>query len=174
MSKVFVSIIAAVSENGVIGNKGRLPWHLPDDMKHFRILTEGHPVIMGRKTYASIPEHHRPLPGRQNIVITRQKGLQIPGCEVVHSLEEALDSCLKSNVSSPTKEVFVIGGGEIYREALPFAQRIYLTRVHATVDGDAFFPEIPLQEWERIREERHKKDQKNPNAFTFQEYRRKM
>lgn len=165
---MYISIIVAASENNIIGNKGKLPWNLPDDMKHFQTLTEGKTVIMGRKTFESIPERHRPLPGRHNIVITRQKDLKLPGCDTVGSLQEAIKK------SQNSEEVFVIGGGEIYREALPLAKRIYLTRVHATVDGDAFFPEIPLQEWERIREERHEIDQRHRYAFTFQEYRRKI
>ncbi|QQR78177.1 MAG: dihydrofolate reductase [Candidatus Moraniibacteriota bacterium] len=129
-----LSIIAAISENRVIGNAGKIPWHLKDDWRRFKERTLGHVIIMGRKTYESIG---RPLPGRTNIVITRDTGREIPGCVVVGSLAEALERAR----AIETEEVFICGGGQIYTEALSQADRLYLTVVHAIIDGDAFFPE---------------------------------
>lgn len=129
-----LSIIAAISENRVIGNAGKIPWHLKDDWRRFKERTLGHVIIMGRKTYESIG---RPLPGRTNIVITRDTGREIPGCVVVGSLAEALERAR----AIETEEVFICGGGQIYAEALSQADRLYLTVVHAIMDGDAFFPE---------------------------------
>ena len=132
-SAVKISAVVAMSENRVIGKGGQLPWRLPEDLKRFRILTTGHTVIMGRKTFESIG---RPLPNRKNVVISRQPGFHSEGVVVVHSLDEALQSCGQES------EVFVIGGGEIYRAALQKIQRIYLTLVHSQIDGDAYFPEF--------------------------------
>ena len=154
---MIVSLIAAAAENGVIGNKGMLPWHLPDDLKHFKDLTKGHAVIMGRKTFESIG---RPLPDRQNIVITRNKDFRVDGAEIVSSFEESLKK-------AKGEEVFVIGGGEIYRESMAKADKIYLTRVFAPVDGDAFFPEIDPKVWNEVSMEEHKKDEKHAYPFAF-------
>lgn len=174
MSKVRLSVIAAVSDNNVIGRDGKLPWYLPDDLKHFHDITVGHAVIMGHKTYESIPKKHRPLPDRTNIIVTRQD-MGMPGCIVVHSFEEAIEQAryqsLKSKVSNP--EVFVIGGAEIYRQALPLVQRIYLTRVHTQVDGDAFFPDVAWGEWLEISREEHPADTRHAYAFTFAMYKRR-
>ncbi len=159
-----LSLIVAASENHVIGKGGKIPWHLPADLKHFRDLTQGHPVIMGRKTYESIGH---PLPNRTNIVITRGKEVKIEGCTIVHSLEDAL------RIVSDSPEVFVIGGGEIYKEALPLADRIYLTRVHAIVEGDAFFPEIDPKQWREVSRERHAADAEHLYPYTFLVYERK-
>jgi dihydrofolate reductase len=123
-----------MDEKRAIGRENRLPWHLPMDLKRFRAITLGHPVIMGRKTYESIGH---PLPGRTNIVITRQDDFCPDGCVVVHDLQAALAEC------SGAEEVFILGGAEIFREALPLADRLYLTIVHTRIDGDAFFPEVP-------------------------------
>lgn len=158
-----ISLIAAASENNVIGNHGTIPWNIPEDMKHFRTLTTGKPVIMGRKTYESIGH---PLPKRPNIVITRQKRFTAEGCHVVASLDEALQIADCKNA----EEVFVIGGGEIYREALEKADRIYLTRVHATIEGDAFFPEFHPEHWNVVREERYEGDP----AYTFLMYEKRL
>jgi dihydrofolate reductase len=136
---MIISLIAAMSENRVIGSDNRLPWHLPEDLKRFRALTRGHPVIMGRKTWDSIGG--KPLPQRDNIVLTRQPGFAAPGARVFSSLNAALED-LRNSLPADA-EVFVIGGAEIYRLALPIADRIYLTVVHRTVAGDAFFPEVP-------------------------------
>lgn len=157
-----VVLIAAASENNVIGRDGQIPWHLSDDLKHFRELTDGHPVIMGRKTFESIGH---PLPNRRNIVTTRQN-ITLAQCEVAHSVDEALRHC------EGEPEAWVIGGGEIYREALPKADRIELTRVHVDVDGDAFFPEIDLSQWRVTKEYRHEADEHHLYPFTFQTYER--
>jgi dihydrofolate reductase len=133
-----ISLIAAMTEKRVIGVRNQLPWKLPEDMKRFRELTTGHPIIMGRKTYDSIG---RPLPKRENLVISRQPGLKIEGAQVFSSLESALERALKLD----EKEVFVIGGAEIYRQALARADRLYLTLVHQDYEGDAHFPE-----WESL------------------------
>ncbi|MBI3318945.1 MAG: dihydrofolate reductase [Candidatus Omnitrophica bacterium] len=140
-----VSLIVAVSRNGVIGNEGKLPWRLPADLKRFKQLTMGHPIIMGRKTFESIG---KPLPGRTNIVITRQKNLQACGALVAHSLEEALRLCEKE------QEAFVIGGASIYPEALGQADRIYLTEVHADFEGDARF-QLDRAGWKEASREDH-------------------
>ena len=140
-----LSLIVAASRNGVIGAGNKLPWHLPADLKRFKQLTMGHPILMGRKTFESIG---KPLPGRTNIVITRQEGFQACGATVAHSLEEALQIC------EGQEEVFVIGGAEIYKQALPLADRIYLTRVDADFEGDTFLPALDPARWkETAREE---------------------
>ena len=140
-----ISLIAAASRNGVIGNKGKLPWRLPADLKRFKQLTMGHPILMGRKTFESIG---KPLPGRTNIVVTRQKGFQCCGTTAAHSLEEALLICEEQ------PEVFVIGGAEIFRQALPLAGRIHLTRIHRDFEGDTRLFDIDPAAWkETSREE---------------------
>lgn len=174
---MIISLVAAASDNNVIGAKGKIPWHLPADLKFFRKLTEGHPVIMGRKTYESIGH---PLPRRRNIVISRQEGFKAEGCEVVKSLEEALECCsslqpsprLRPAGKSDVSEVFIIGGGEIYKQALSLADRIYLTRVHVQIEGDAFFPKI-LEGWIEKSRERHEPDSENSYAYTFLTYEKK-
>lgn len=133
---MIISIIAAMAVNRVIGREGRLPWDLPLDRRRFRELTWGHPVIMGRATFQSLG---RPLPGRRNIVLSRQKDFSAEGCLVVHDLPAALDAAAGAD------EVFIGGGAAVYREALPLAGRIYLTVVRAEMDGDTFFPEIPTR-----------------------------
>lgn len=153
-----VSIVVAISTNNAIGKNNQLLWHLPADLKHFKEITSGHPIIMGRKTYDLIG---RPLPNRRNIVITRQSGLIIPNVEVVLSLEEAISICKAEN------EVFVIGGAEIYKQALAFTNTIYLTTVHQNYDADVFFPELKENEWKEITKEYHPADEKNNVAYTF-------
>lgn len=147
-----------MAENRVIGVNNTLPWRLPADLRHFRQLTTGHHVIMGRRNYESIG---KPLPERTNIVVTRNRGYQAPGCRVRHSLEEALQDC----GSDP--EVFIIGGAEIYRQALPGADRIYLTLVHARIPGDTYFPEFDQNEWKETQRTRCEADDKNPYACSF-------
>ncbi len=144
-----------MSQNRVIGKDGGLPWRLPEDLKRFRALTWGKPVIMGRKTFESIG---KVLPGRQNVVISRQTQLQIEGAWVVGSLDQALQIC-----QSEATEVFVIGGSEIYRTALPQMKRLYLTLIHQDVDGDAYFPELDWSEWVEVSRE----DRNEPMAFSF-------
>lgn len=159
-----ISIIVAVAQNGVIGDKNSLLWHISEDLKHFKAHTSGHPVIMGRKTYESLG---RPLPNRQNVVITRQHGLEIAGCTVVHSLDEALA------LFSADEEVFVIGGAQIYAQALPLANRFLLTRVEHPYEGDTRFPDWDASQWELISSSRHEHGEKYPHPFIFEEYRRK-
>lgn len=153
-----LSLIVAVGENNEIGKGGRMPWHLPADLKHFKALTLGKPVIMGRKTYEAIG---KPLPGRRNMVVSRSPGYRAPGCEVAPSFTDALV------VSAGVAEIMVIGGGEIYREALPRAQRIYLTRVHGHFDADTFFPTIDPSEWREIVHEEHTADTRNAHSYSY-------
>lgn len=136
-----ICIIAAVARNRVIGKGNGLLWHIPEDMKHFREITRGKPVIMGRKTWESLPEKFRPLPGRQNIVLTRDKRYVAAGALIAGSLDEAMQ------MADAAPEVFIIGGAEIYRQALPLADCLYLTEVDVTPEGDAFFPEIDPMVW---------------------------
>ncbi|AOU97174.1 hypothetical protein BI364_03410 [Acidihalobacter yilgarnensis] len=156
MSQPIVSLVFAVARNGVIGRDNDLPWRLPDDLKRFKAITLGKPVVMGRKTFESIG---RPLPGRENRVITRQPGFEAPGCRVFANLEEAL--------TGPEDEVMVIGGGQIYAEALPLAGRLYLTEVEVEVEGDAHFPEIDPTEWREVSREAHAPDERHAYAFVF-------
>ncbi|MDQ7054475.1 MAG: type 3 dihydrofolate reductase [candidate division KSB1 bacterium] len=162
--KPILSIIVAIARNRVIGRGNRLPWHLPADLRHFKQTTMGHPIIMGRKTYESIG---RPLPGRQNIVITRNRDYYAEGCLVVHSLQEALAAV------PDAEEVFIIGGASLYREALPLADRIYLTLVDAEVEGDTVFPELDASEWREVQRETFAPDEKNPYGYAFVELVRK-
>lgn len=158
-----VSLIVAVSENGVIGSEGRLPWKLPADLARFKALTMGHPIIMGRKTHESIG---RSLPGRRNVVVSSQSDYSPPGVEVVPSLEAALEGCREES------EVFVIGGAVLFRSALPHADRIYLTLVEAKLPGDTFF-EIPSgAAWRLVSEEFRPADQDNPYPLSFKIYER--
>jgi dihydrofolate reductase len=145
----YISIIAAIGKNRELGLAGQLLWHIGADMKHFKKITAGHPVIMGRKTWESLPERFRPLPGRTNIVVTRQEGYGAVGSVVASSLEEARSAAARAPGS---EEVFVIGGGELYREALPFADRLYLTLVDDSKESDTFFPEYE-KEFEIISKE---------------------
>ncbi len=153
-----ISIIAALAENRVIGVNNTLPWRLPNDLKHFRRLTTGHAIVMGRKNYESIG---KPLPERTNIVVTRNRDYRASGCLIAHSLDDAL--ALAKN----DPEIFVIGGAEIYREALPRTDKLYLTQVHAAVDGDTFFPEINPAGWKETARERHAADEKHAYAYSF-------
>lgn len=146
-----ISLVVAMARNRTIGAGGRLPWHLPEDLKRFKAVTTGHPIVMGRKTFESIG---RPLPGRTNIVVTRDAAKTIPGCVVAGSLDEALAKASAPGVPG-NEEVCVIGGGEIYRQALPRADRLYLTLIDRDVDGDAFFPDFSEQDYTVVsREER--------------------
>ena len=155
-----IALVVAAGENDVIGRSGTMPaWDLPDDMARFRKITSGRPVIMGRKTYDSMG---RPLPQRRNIIITRQSDLSLAGCEVVLSLAEAI---VAAQADGPG-EIYVIGGGEIYQQALALAAKIYLTRVHARPAGDAFFKFNP-KVWHEDWREEHLADERNDHAFTF-------
>jgi dihydrofolate reductase len=161
-----VSLIVAVSDNGVIGLDGGLPWHLPRDLKHFKATTMGHHLIIGRRTWDEVG---KPLPGRTMVVVTRSLRFEAAGATVVHSLEEALE------VSKKDEEPFVGGGAYIYRMALArdLVDRLYVTRVHAEVEGDTFLPEIHFEDWALASEERHPADEKNEYACTFEVYERK-
>lgn len=163
-----ISIIVAVSINGVIGKDNKLPWHLPADMAFFKEKTNGHCVITGRKNYESIPEKYRPLPNRTNIVITRQKDYKAPGAIVVHSIEEAMVEAQKT--SHP--EIFIIGGAEIYNQALAldFVDTIYLTQIHYVFEGDTYFPELHGEAWHEIANEDFVADEKNVYAYSFNKY----
>jgi len=163
---MIISLLVAVSENNVIGNRGELPWKLPNDLKHFKDVTVGHPIIMGRKTYESIG---RVLPDRLNIIISRQEDYEVKDAVVVHSFEEALKRCEYEE----TGEVCVIGGGEIYKQALPFVNRIHLTRVHTDIEGDTVFPELFDGDWKQLNCEEHKADDKHAYDYSFLEYVRK-
>jgi len=135
-----ISIIVAVAENYAIGYKNELLFHLPDDLKRFKKLTKGHTVIMGKRTYESLP--NRPLSNRRNLVITDVEGELIPGCETVYSIEDAIAK------TEPETENFVIGGGSVYRQFLPYADKLYITWVHKSFEADTFFPKIDLSEWD--------------------------
>lgn len=158
-----ISIIVAVAETGVIGNENALLWHISEDLRHFKALTTGHPVVMGRKTYESLG---RPLPNRTNVVITRQE-IEIPGCRVVHSLDEALA------LFPADEEVFIIGGAQIYAQALPLADRFYLTRVFHAYRGDTRFPEWDEREWKLISSESFSSGANYPYPFAFETYERR-
>lgn len=163
-----ISLIAALTRNRVIGKNNDLPWRLPDDMKYFMETTRGHCVIMGRKNYESLPHKFRPLAERTNIVITRQSDYSAPGCEVVHSLQEALDVARKKNDA----EVFVIGGAEIYGQVLPYAHKLYLTEIDTELTGDTFFPIVDAASFHERSRKHHAADEKHPFAFDFVVYER--
>jgi dihydrofolate reductase len=153
-----ISIISAMAENRVIGIENRLPWHLPADLKHFRSLTMGHHILMGRKTFESIG---KPLPGRTTVIISRNPDFAAPGCIVAGSIEAAIAACHNDS------EVFIIGGEQLYRQALPLADRLYLTQVATQVTGDAYFPEIDPAQWRQSAAERFPADAQNPYAYQF-------
>ncbi len=162
---MIVSAIAAVAENGVIGRDGDLPWHLPNDLKFFQRTTRGHHVITGRKNYESIPLKYRPLKDRVNLVITRERGYDAPGAVVLHSLEDALHFAREQG----EQEAFIIGGGQVYREALEknLVDRLYLTRIHASVEGDTRFPTIKEADWREVSREAHAADERHQQGFSF-------
>jgi dihydrofolate reductase len=153
-----IAIIVAMAENRTIGRDNRLPWHLPADLRHFKQLTLGKPVLMGRRTHESIG---RALPERTNIVISRDRNYAAPGCIVAHSLDSALEA------AAGGAEVMVIGGTELYRQLLPRADRIYLTLVHGEFEGDAFFPELAADEWREAERSDYPPDEKNPWPYSF-------
>lgn len=157
-----VSLIWAMAKNRVIGNHNTLPWHLPADLRHFRDTTTGHCIIMGRKNYESIG---RPLPNRNNIILTNNPSFEAAGCIVVHCIEQALQQCRE-------EEIFIIGGAEIYRLFLPLAQRLYITEIDAEADGDTFFPEYDTQEWQETERRSYHSDEKNPYSYSFVKYQR--
>lgn len=162
--KLMINIVVAKASNNVIGAKNNLIWHLPNDLKHFKNLTTGHPIIMGRKTFESLG---RPLPNRTNIVVTRDLNWNADGIVKVNSLANALEEARKIN-----DEIDIIGGGNIYKQAMEFTDVLYVTEVHYEFDGDTYFPEIDLDEWEEVKREDFKKDEKHPYAYSFVTYNR--
>ena len=148
MSEAKLTLIAALARNGVIGKDNRLPWHLPADLKHFKELTSGHAVIMGRKTWESLPEKFRPLPGRQNIVVTRNSAYQAEGASLANSLTAAI-------AAAQGRQAFVIGGAELYAAALPLAERLELTEIDQEYAGDAYFPARDAAQWREVTREAH-------------------
>jgi dihydrofolate reductase len=157
-----ISLIVVMDCNRVIGNEGRMPWHLPADLAYFKQLTLGHPVIMGRKTFESIG---KPLPGRQNVIITENKDYQKEGCTILHSITEALDFCAD-------QEAFVIGGATIYKAFLPIADKLLITLIQESFSGDTFFPEIDEQVWTLVSKTKGERNENNPYDYWFLVYER--
>lgn len=153
-----ISIIVAMTPDRVIGRDNALPWHLPADLKHFKAVTMGKPIIMGRRTWESLPGL---LPGRRHILITRNTGYRAEGAEIAHSLEQAIE------LAGGVEEIMIVGGAALYAQALPLADRIYLTLVEADVQGDAHFPDYDESQWREIENEPHSADDRNPFAYSF-------
>lgn len=153
-----ISLVVAMTENKVIGDQNQLLWHLPNDLKHFKALTMGKPIIMGRKTYDSIG---KPLPGRQNIILTQDPNLMIPSCDVVHSVEEAFA------LTQTASEVMIIGGGEIYRLFFPWVNCLYITYVHTQLEGKATFLDFDLHDWQEMSREDFSQDEKHAYPYSF-------
>lgn len=158
MSEPLLTLIVAMTPERVIGLNNTMPWHLPADLAFFRTTTWGSPIVMGRKTHQAIG---KALPGRRNLVISRNPGYVAPGCEVLPSLASALQQCARD------PEVFVIGGGALYTSALPLARRVYLTQIHGQVTGDTWFPELPADQWTVVRETFRPHDERNAYDLTF-------
>lgn len=154
-------MIAAVAENNALGKDNELVWHLPNDFKRFKELTSGHYIIMGRKTFESFP---KPLPNRTHVVITRQQNYQPDGCIVVNSIENAIKACPENET------IYIIGGGEIYNQALAFSDTIEITKVHGEFEADAFFPEIKAEEWELVQSDFNAKDERHLYDYTYQTF----
>lgn len=161
MSDLKITLIVAAAENNAIGKNNQMPWHLPNDFKYFKKNTLEHSVVMGRKTFESIG---KPLPERRNIVMTRDLRYSNDEVDVANSIQEIITYCRDE------REIFIIGGAEIYQQALPLANRILLTRVHTTIDGDAFFPELLDHQWKLVSAEKHEKDEKHAFDYTFEVY----
>ena len=161
-----ISLIVAASENNAIGKRNAMLWHLPEDLKFFKNTTWGLPVIMGRKTFEAVG---KPLPGRTNIIVTSNPNWQAENTISTTSIENAIAIANETNA----KEIFITGGGEIYKQTMPIANKVYLTRVHTTIDGDAFFPELDVNTWEVVFEKHVKADEKNKFDMTFQTWKRK-
>lgn len=162
---MIISAIAAVADNGTIGINGDLPWHLPDDLKYFQRITQGHHVITGRKNYESIPPKYRPLKDRVNMVVTRNPAYEAAGAVVIGSVEEGLRIAAQAN----EPEVFIIGGGEIFREAMQggIVDKLYLTLVHAEISGDTHFPSIDPTAWQELSRVHHQADDRHAHSFSF-------
>ena len=164
-----IALIAALDRNRVIGRNNDLPWRLPDDMKYFMETTMGHPVIMGRRNFDSIPPKYRPLPGRTNIVLTRKNNFDAPGFLVAHHPDEALAMAREKE----EKEIFIIGGAEVYSLFMNQADFLYLTEIDAAVSGDTFFPKINSEEWIEISRRHHSADERHAYSFDFVVYERR-
>lgn len=165
---MIISAIVATDENGVIGKEGQIPWYLPVDLKFFKKKTLGHPIIMGRKSFISIG---RALPGRTNIIVSRNPYFIASGCLVVDSLKSAVKL---ASMQQGHEEVFIIGGGEIYQQSMSVWNRLYWTKVHTETEGDTFFPMISLEEWDIVQESYVKRDEKNPFDCTFYTLEKKL
>lgn len=163
MSDTKITLIVAAAENNAIGKNNQMPWHLPNDFKYFKKNTLEHSVIMGRKTFESIG---KPLPERRNIILTRDMNFTHEEVDVANSINEVLNYCRDE------REIFIIGGAEIYKQTLPLADKILLTRVHTTIDGDAYFPELLNHEWKLVSADKHEKDEKHAFDYTFEVYER--
>lgn len=163
MNSTKITLIVAAAENNAIGKNNEMPWHLPNDFKYFKQNTLEHSIIMGRKTFDSIG---KPLPERRNIVLTRDMRYFSDEVDVANSLNEVMNFCRDE------REIFIIGGANVYEQTLPLAQRVLLTRVHTTVDGDAFFPTLSTDEWKLVSAEKHEKDEKHAFDYTFEVYER--
>ncbi len=163
MTPMRLSMLVAMARNRVIGQGNQLPWHLPADLKYFKSLTMGHAIVMGRQTYESIG---RPLPGRINIVITRQVALKIPGVIVVNSIEGAVQKC-QENSAVNNNESFIIGGENLYRQTLQYCQRLYITEIQKDFEGDVFFPELNLNDWEETQRDKHFSEDNDTFEYHF-------
>ena len=159
-----ISFVVAMDNNKVIGINNHLPWHIPADLKFFKKVTMGHPIVMGRKTYESIG---KPLPGRENIIVTRNQNYSQEGCTVIHTIDELL------KLSEEKKEeICVIGGAEIFKATFPYADRLYITKINDEFEGDTFFPDFKEVDWKIISQEKGPKDEKNPYDYSFNIYER--
>jgi dihydrofolate reductase len=156
-----ISFIVAMDENGVIGKENHLPWRLPEDLKFFKRTTMGHVIVMGRRTFESIG---KPLPGRINVVLTRNDHFRAEGCKIVHSPEDVLA------MSKQYEEIFIIGGASIFQIFLPYAERLYMTKIHHEFAGDTYFPEMNWSEWRLVETKKGKRDEQNPYDYEFQLY----
>jgi dihydrofolate reductase len=156
-----IAFVVAMDRNHLIGDHGNLPWRLPDDMRRFRDVTMGHTVLMGRKTYESLPDRFRPLPGRTNIVLTAQEGYAAPGCQVVHTVDEALAAV------DPQLELMVIGGALVFSALLPLVDRLYLTLIDGEYSGNVYFPALDMSQWRVVAREEHARDERHDSPFTF-------
>ena len=159
-----IALVVAKAENGAIGRDGNLPWHLRSDMRYFRSITMGKPIVMGRRTFGSLP---RVLDGRLNIVLTRNAAFEAPGAIMAYNLEEALDVARKEAAKAGVDEIMIIGGEDVFREVLPQADRIYLTEVHATPQADTWFPELDMRQWRELSREKHDAGPKDDHNFSF-------
>ena len=164
-----ISLIVAVSENMVIGKDNKLAWHLPDDMNYFSNMTKGHSIIMGRKNWESIPKKYRPLPERKNIVVTRNNKFEDKGAIIVNSIEKAV----KKARTFDEEEIFIIGGGEIYKLGFAYVDKLYITEIYANIDGNTYFPKWNKENWKVISRISHPKDEKHEFDFDYVIYKKK-